>query len=173
MWRRRPWLLGALLLVLAAPAAHAQSLTQSPDEVLLTVTLADGRTQTFSRTALEALPPEQASARLRDGAPFTVPGVSVTALLKACGLDLSQRLGAGNVVGHALVARSADGYRAVFGLAEVDPHFGHAPLMLNWKNADGTPLPARVGPLQLIATGENRPGRWVRQLVALEVKSLP
>ena len=38
---------------------------------------------------------------------------------------------------------------------------------------DGTPLPARVGPLQLIATGENRPGRWVRQLVALEVKSLP
>ena len=169
MWRRRPWLLGVLLLVLAAPAARAQS----PDEVLLTVTLADGRTQTFSRAALEALPAEQASARLRDGAPFSVPGVSVTALLKACGLDLSQRLGAGNVVGHALVARSADGYRAVFGLAEVDPHFGHAPVMLNWKNADGTPLPARVGPLQLIATGENRPGRWVRQLVALEVKSLP
>lgn len=169
MWRRRPWLLGALLLVLAAPMARAQS----PDEVLLTVTLADGRSQGFTRAALEALPAEQASARLRDGAPFNVPGVSVTALLKACGLDLSQRLGAGNVVGHALVARSADGYRAVFGLAEVDPHFGHAPLMLNWKNADGTPLPARVGPLQMIATGENRPGRWVRQLVALEVKSLP
>ena len=107
---------------------------------------------------------------------YALPGFSpeeALAQVQASGLDLSQRLGAGNVVGHALVARAADGYRAVFGLAEVDPHFGHAPLLVNWKNADGTPLPARVGPLQLIATGESRPGRWVRQLQTLEVKSLP
>ena len=97
----------------------------------------------------------------------------MTALLKASGLDLAQRVGAGNVVGHALVARASDGYRAVFGLAEVDPHFGHAALMLNWTNPDGSPLPERVGPLQLIATGESRPGRWVRQLQSIEVKSLP
>lgn len=169
MWRRRPWLLLSWALLLAAPVARAQP-TDAP---LLTVVLADGRSQTFTRAALEALPQEKAPARLRDGAPFSVSGVSVTALLKAAGLDLSQRVGAGNVVGHALVARAADGYRAVFGLAEVDPHFGHAALMLNWTNADGLPLPERIGPLQLIATGESRPGRWVRQLQSLEVKSLP
>ncbi len=169
MWRRRPWLLGVLGLLLAAPLARAQP----AEAALLTVVLADGRSQTFSREQLEALPAERASVRVRDGAPFEAVGVSVTALLQASGLDLSQRLGAGNVVGHALVARAADGYRAVFGLAEVDPHFGHAPLLVNWKNADGTPLSARVGPLQLISTGESRPGRWVRQLQSLEVKSLP
>lgn len=169
MWRRRPWVLGVLGLLLAVPAAHGQG----ADEVLVTVVLADGRARPFTRAALEALPAERASARVRDGAAFEVAGVSVTEVLKASGLDLSQRLGAGNVVGHALVARAADGYRAVFGLAEVDPHFGHAPLLLNWKNADGTPLAARVGPLQLIVTGESRPGRWVRQLKSLEVTSLP
>ena len=99
--------------------------------------------------------------------------MSVTTLLRAAGLDLSANLGGGQVVGHALIARRADGYRAVFGLAEVDPHFGHAPVMVNWANADGSALSARVGPMQLIATGESRPGRWVRQLIALEVKALP
>ncbi len=168
MWRRRPWLLLCLLLA-AVPLARAQP----ADAPLLTVVLADGRSRSFSRAQLEALPQETASARLREGAPFTLSGVSVTALLKVCGLDLSQRLGAGNVVGHALVARAADGYRAVFGLAEVDPHFGHAPLMVNWTHTDGSPLPDRIGPLQLVATGESRPGRWVRQLQSLEVKSLP
>jgi hypothetical protein len=169
VWRRRPWLLLSLAWLIAVPAARAQP----ADSPLLTVTLAHGRSQTFTRAALEALPQEKASAKLRDGAPFTVSGVSVTALLKACGLDLAQRMGAGNVVGHALVARAADGYRAVFGLAEVDPHFGHAPLIVSWTNADGSPLPERSGPLQLVATGESRPGRWVRQLQSLEVKPLP
>lgn len=169
MWRRRPWCLLPLALLLAVPALRAKG----SDAPLLTVVLADGSSQTFTRAALEALPQEKVPARLRDGAPFTVSGVSVTALLKAAGLDLSQRVGAGNVVGHALLARAADGYRAVFGLAEVDPHFGHAALMVSWTNADGSPLPERSGPLQLVATGESRPGRWVRQLQSLEVKSLP
>lgn len=169
MWRRRPWLFLSFTLLLGAPPGRAQP----ADAPLLTVTLADGRSQSFTRTALEALPQEKASARLRDGAPFIVSGVSVTALLKACGLDLAQRVGAGNVVGHALVARASDGYRAVFGLAEVDPHFGHAPLIVSWTNADGSLLPERSGPLQLVATGESRPGRWVRQLQSLEVKPLP
>ena len=171
MWRRRPWLLGALCLFIGAAAGP--TLAQSSEAALLKVVLADGRAREFTRAELERLPVESAQARLRDGAPFSIGGVSVTALLRASGLDLAANLGGGQVVGHALVARAADGYRAVFGLAEVDPHFGHPPLMVNWVNADGTALPARVGPLQLITTGESRPGRWVRQLISLEVKALP
>ena len=101
------------------------------------------------------------------------PGVSATELLKASGLDLSKNLGGAQVVGHALVARGADGYRAVFGLADADPHFAKPPLLVLWANADGSPLRERDGPLQFVATGENRPGRWVRQLVSLEVHNLP
>jgi hypothetical protein len=160
----------AAALLAVAPAARAQA----PEPAfVLNVVLADGSSHTFSRAELERLPAETAQARVRDGAPFTVTGVSVTALLRAAGLDLSANLGGGQVVGHALVARAADGYRAVFGLAELDPHFGHPPVLVNWANADGSALPARVGPLQLIATGESRPSRWVRQLQALEVKNLP
>jgi hypothetical protein len=169
VWRRRPWLLWALALLLAAPLLRAADAA-----VALTVVLADGRTRSFTRAELEALPTETASARLRDGAPFDVRGVSVTALLRASGLDLSANLGgAGQVVGHALVARAGDGYRAVFGLAEVDPHFGHPPLMVTWMNANGSPLSERAGPLQLVSSGESRPGRWVRQLQSLEVLALP
>jgi hypothetical protein len=169
VWRRRRRLLCIAALWVVAPSARPQS---SEPAALLTVTLADGRRRSFTRADLERLPVESAPARLRDGAPFNAAGVSVTTLLREVGLDLSANLGGGQVVGQALVARAADGYRAVFGLAEVDPHFGHAPLLVNWSNADGTALPERVGPLQLISTGESRPGRWVRQLQALEVKIL-
>jgi len=169
VWRRRPWLFCAWALLSAAPLLHAQG----QDAPLLKVVLADGRSQSFTRAQLDAIPTERAPARLRDGAPFTVTGVSVTTLLRLCGLDLSQNLGGGKVVGHALLARAADDYRAVFGLAEVDPHFGHPPLMVSWTNADGSPLSEKAGPVQLISTGESRPGRWVRQLQTLEVKPLP
>jgi hypothetical protein len=163
-------LLGAAALCAVVSAARAQA---PETATLLTVRLADGRTRGFSRAELERLPRESASVRLRDGAPFTVSGVSVTALLQATGLDLSVNLGGGQVAGQALVARAADGYQAVFGLAEVDPHFGHPLVMINWTNPDGSALAERVGPVQLISTGESRPGRWVRQLRSLEVKPLP
>jgi hypothetical protein len=175
--RRRPWLRRTLLAAaafasFAAPLALGQ--TQGADfAAVVKVVLADGRTRDFTRAELQQLPTESAAARLRDGVPFTASGVSVTTLLRLSGLDLSANLGGGTVVGHALIARAADGYKAVFALAEVDPHFGHAPVLVNWANVDGSALPARVGPLQLISTGESRPGRWVRQLTTLEVKALP
>jgi hypothetical protein len=58
------------------------------------------------------------------------------------------------------------------GLAEVDPHFGRAPLRVVWNNADGSALRPGVGPVQLINAGESRLGRWVRQLEVPEVKAL-
>ncbi len=165
MIRRRHF----LLLVAAAPfAARAQAA-----EKKLVVRLSDGTEKSFSRAELERLPAESAPARLRDDPPFMVKGVSATTLLRLTGLDLAANLGGALVASHALIARAADGYRAVFGLAEVDPHFGHPPLLVSWEDADGGALPQRSGPFQLIATGESRPGRWVRQLVSLEVKSMP
>ena len=74
MWRRRPWLFCAWALLFAALLLHAQG----QDAPLLKVVLADGRSQSFTRAQLDAIPTERAPARLRDGAPFTVTGVSVT-----------------------------------------------------------------------------------------------
>lgn len=150
-------------------AQTAATVVEAP---LVRVQLADGVSKTYTRTDLERLPAESAEAKLRDGPAFRVFGVSVTTLLKLAGLDLSANLGGAPVVGQALVARAADGYVAVFGLAEIDPHFGRALLMVVWQNEDGSALRPEVGPVQLINTGESRPSRWVRQLVSLEVKSL-
>jgi hypothetical protein len=141
-----------------------------PADAVVRVDLGDGRTATFTRADLERLPAEGANATLRDGAPFAVRGVSVTTLLRVAGLDLSASLGSGPVVGKALVVRAADGYAAVFGLADVDPHFGHPPLLVVWTREEGKPLPPREGPFMLINTGESRPGRWVRQVQAIEVR---
>jgi hypothetical protein len=108
----------------------------------------------------------------RDGTPYTVTGVSVTHVAEARRAGPVAEPGCG-IAGHALVARAADGYRAVFGLAVADPHFGTRLCWSPGPNDDGSPLASpRPGPLQLIHTGEAGPVRWVRQLVAIEVKAL-
>lgn len=164
----------ALCVALAGCAWPAGSWAQAAATTApaLKVTLADGKSRSFGLAELQALPAETATARLRDGSPFSVTGVSVTALLKLAGLDLSATLGGRQIAGAALVAHAADGYKAVFGLAVADPHFGHPPLLVSWLRADGSPLAPEAGPLQLVNTGESRPVRWVRQLVALEVRPL-
>lgn len=136
----------------------------------LAINLPDGTQRRLGLADLQALPMQSATLKRPDGSTYTVQGASVTALLKVAGLDLSQNLGGGFVARHALVAHAADGYRAVFGLAVADPHFGTPPLLVIWAGEDGQALSAARGPLQLIHTTEARPSRWVRQLTALEVK---
>lgn len=159
-----------LLGVAAAAAGCAQGPVASAP--LLTVSLADGSRRSFGLAELQALPTTTATVRKRDGSSGAVRGASVTDLLRLAGLDLAQNLGVLTVVGSALVARSSDGYRAVFGLAVADPRYGHPPLLVAWTGEDGGPLGPQAGPLQLVFAGEARAARWVRKLVALEVRAL-
>ena len=66
-----------------------------------------------------------------------------------------------------LVAVGADGYEAVYSLAEINPDV-HDGTVIVADTLDGKGL-AASGPLQLVATGEKRPARWVRNLVAIRV----
>jgi hypothetical protein len=66
----------------------------------------------------------------------------------------------------ALAARAADGYVAAFGLAEIDPRFGRQVPILVWQQPSGAPLPEHQGPLMLVAPGDARGSRGVRQLSA-------
>lgn len=66
-----------------------------------------------------------------------------------------------------LVAEGSDGYKVEFSVAEVTPDV-HDATVLVADTLDGKPL-AGSGPLQLVATGEKRPARWVRNLVAVRV----
>ena len=64
---------------------------------------------------------------------------------------------------------AADGYKAVFAWAEVDPALTDKTIYLVTRR-DGKPLSARDGPFELVAPGEKKNTRWVRQVTALTVR---
>ncbi len=66
-----------------------------------------------------------------------------------------------------LVAAGSDGYEVVYSLGEVAPDV-HDGMVLVADRQDGKPI-ADDGPLKMVLTGEKRPARWVRNLVAVKV----
>jgi hypothetical protein len=87
-------------------------------------------------------------------------------------IDLLTRLGVaekphGKDLRLYLVAEGADGYKAVYAVAEVNPDVNEATVLVA-DAMDGKSLDEN-GPLQLVATGEKRPARWVRNLVSIRV----
>ncbi|MGB6191256.1 MAG: hypothetical protein WBF42_02225 [Terracidiphilus sp.] len=66
-----------------------------------------------------------------------------------------------------LVAEGSDGYKVVYSIGEVTPDVHDGTVLVADKLA-GRPI-AGTGPVQLVATGEKRPARWVRNIVAIRV----
>jgi hypothetical protein len=94
----------------------------------------------------------------------TYSGVLVSALLTRLGVPEKPR---GKDFRLYLVAEGADGYQVVYSLGEVTPDV-HDGAVIVADSLDGKPL-AENGPFQLVAAGEKRPARWVRNLVAIRV----
>lgn len=96
----------------------------------------------------------------------TYSGVPVIALLTPLGVSDKPR---GKQFRLYLVAQGSDGYEVVYSIGEVTPDVHDATVIVA-DTEDGKPIEAD-GPLKLIATGEKRPARWVRNLVALRVQA--
>lgn len=94
----------------------------------------------------------------------TFSGVPLIELLKPLGVPDKPR---GKDFRLYLVAEGSDGYQVVYSLGEVTPDVHDATIIVA-DSLEGKPL-AGTGPLQLVATGEKRPARWVRNLVAIRV----
>jgi hypothetical protein len=71
-----------------------------------------------------------------------------------------------------VLIEAADGYRALFALAELDSGFTDR-LVLLADRKDGAALSAKDGPFQLIVPDERRPARWVRQVRRIRVVQAP
>jgi hypothetical protein len=67
-----------------------------------------------------------------------------------------------------LLVSAADGYKVAFALAEVDPAFAAREIILADKR-EGKPLDAKQGPFRVVAPGDKRPARWIRQVTELRV----
>jgi molybdate transport system substrate-binding protein len=69
-----------------------------------------------------------------------------------------------------IVATGADGYQAVIAWGEIDPDFGNQPILVAYAS-DGNPL--SDGTFRLLVPNDKRDGRYVSQLVSLEVRDAP
>jgi hypothetical protein len=104
------------------------------------------------------------------GKEIVYAGTPLIEVLKAGGLRLdADKAGIRETLTMTAVVEAADGYRAVFALAELDPELTDR-LILLADTKDGQPLSPREGPFRIIVPGEKRPARWVRQVTVVTVR---
>jgi hypothetical protein len=99
--------------------------------------------------------------------PVQFEGVPLATLLSIAGIQLADTL-RGSRMTEVLLVDAADDYKVVFALAEVDPAFATREIILADKR-DGKPLDAKEGPLRIVAPGDKRAARWVRQVTTLRI----
>jgi hypothetical protein len=132
----------------------------------LQVIHADGQTTTLSAVQIASAAHVTVSAHDHDGdAQFA--GVPLSTVLSLGGIQLGDAL-RGPRMAEVLMVEAADGYKVAFALAEADPAFATREIILADKR-DGKALDAKQGPLRIVAPGDKRPARWVRQVTTLRV----
>lgn len=94
----------------------------------------------------------------------TYSGVPLIDLLSRLGVPEKPR---GKDFRLYLVAEGSDGYQVVYSIGEVTPDVHDGTVMVA-DSREGKPI-GGDGPLKLVASGEKRPARWVRNLVAVRV----
>jgi DMSO/TMAO reductase YedYZ molybdopterin-dependent catalytic subunit len=167
-------LLGSLSLTATAQAparaaAAAATAPQSGPSTLL-VTGAVAQDLKLSLDDLKKMPRKSVSTKGHDDQMHQYDGVPIGALLAKAGVPQGLAL-RGKSMALAIVAEGADGYRAVFSVAELDDDFA-AEAVLVVDSVDGQPLAGDQGPLRLIVPGDKRPARSVRMLKSLTLVNL-
>ena len=112
--------------------------------------------------------PQQTVKVVDHGTPATFEGVLLTDVLAKVDLPLGEKFH-GTGASYYMVVEARDGYRAVFAWAELDSGFMDKSVYVATKR-DGKPLSEKDGPFQLVAPGEKRAARWVRQVTALKIR---
>ncbi len=72
-----------------------------------------------------------------------------------------------------VLATGSDGYRVAFGLGEINPEFGNKASVVAYAetvNGSSGPLASADGPFRVTAPGDVKGGRYVSNLVRLEVR---
>lgn len=73
-----------------------------------------------------------------------------------------------------VIATGADGYQAVFSLGEIDPTLGNQPVLVAYADQAGQLGPSGSdGLARIVVPGDHAGGRYVSDLIGLQVGSLP
>lgn len=169
-----------LALAMAALAISSATLADAPKAAApvaaqggttLKVSGSDGKAMMFDAAALAKLP-QQAIHAEAHGKAVNCTGPRLIDVLGTVGVASGEALRGKNLAIYVR-ASAADGYQAVFSLAELDPGMSGDGTPIVTANCDGHPLDAKEGPLRIIAPRDKRPARWVRELTALDVLRAP
>lgn len=180
MASRRGLFVGVVLAVLLVPPGvglpaqtvdtHVpapKNLPRAGAAVLVSVVGEVARPLSLNAEAFAKLPRQTVRAKGHDGVESNYEGVSLIEVLAKAGTPTGKDL-RGPAMATYIVVEAADGYRAGFALAELDPAFTDRVILLA-DHRDGKALAARDGPLQIIVPGEKKHARWVRQVIRLKV----
>jgi hypothetical protein len=125
----------------------------------------DDKSATWTVATLAALPHVTVTVHNEHTkADETYSGVPLIALLTPLGVNDKPR---GKDLRLYVVAEGSDLYEVVYSIGEVTPDVSSSTVIVA-DTENGKAL-AGDGPMKMIATGEKRPARWVRSLVAVKV----
>ena len=151
-------------LAFAITALPAIASGQSPALVV------DGAVETRLTLSLDDLK-SMGRARVevdRQGGRTTYEGVPLVEVLRRAGVNIGRSPLQGSTITSVLIAAGADGFNALFALAELDPVATDRRVIVA-DVRDGRALSADEGPLRLVAPGDRYPLRWIRNLARLTV----
>jgi hypothetical protein len=155
-WTKTLCVMGLTLSLLCArPPATVE--VEGADGTIITLTTAD----------LAKLP--QQTLKVTDhGTAAVFEGVLLSDVLAKVALPTGEKFHS-TAASYYLLVEARDGYRAVFAWAELDPSFLEKTVYLALRR-DGKALPDAADSFQLVAPGEKRTARSVRQVKALRIK---
>lgn len=151
----------ALLLALALAAAPA--VAGAAD---LTVVAPSGAVKVLGEADLAGLPRETVKMGAK-----AYEGPVLSYVLRAGGLPVGARLH-GEPLRAFVVVQGADGFKAVYSLAELDRDF-HDDVVILADKADGAPLAAKEAPWRLVSGGDRKAWRSVYGVSRIEAKIAP
>ena len=132
---------------------------------------ADETKVTLSAASFEGLPRVTATVTAHGSKEAaTYEGVALTSLLVKAGVAAGEDI-KGKKLSLVVVAKAADGYQAVYALAELDPKFSKK-LFLLADRKNGKPIDEKEGPYRIVVPDEERQARWVRQVTSIVVRSV-
>jgi hypothetical protein len=130
----------------------------------------DGAVRTLAAPQLQTLPRVRGNAAAHN-ARFSFEGYDLRDVLRLAGVTPLDSL-RGRQLRRVVVFIGADGYSALIALSDLDPSIGGRRATLVDREDDQA-LPSERGPRRIIIEGDQRPSRWVRQVVRIEVRDLP
>lgn len=128
-----------------------------------------GSSAALSLSDLAKLPQHTVKA-VDHGTEATFQGVLLSDVLSKVSLPSGEAFHS-TAASYYLPVEAKDGYRVVFAWAELDPGFMDKPIYVVTMR-DGKPLSDQEGPFRLIAPGEKRAARWIREVTALKIRQV-